>query len=107
MPKQTHHTAAERARQVGGSPEDLWEKEVVPRLPAQTVEKAKELKAFQRARGLADPLALLRAVWAYVLCEQASSFRRLVVWAVLVEVANMSETAWRKHLVKASAWLLW
>lgn len=35
-----------------------------------------------------------------------TSFRRLGVWAVLVKVATISETAWRKRLLKASAWLL-
>jgi hypothetical protein len=69
--------------------------------------KARELKAFERVRGLADPLDLLRGVLAYVLCAQASSFRRLGVWAVLMDVASISEAAWRKHLLKASAWLLW
>src|SRR5579872_3022454 len=105
MPNQLHHTAAEGNPQVEA--QALWRKEVVPRLPAQTVEKAKQLQAFQRARGLADPFDLLRGVLAYVLCAQASSFRRLGVWAVLVDVANISEAAWRKRLLKASAWLLW
>jgi hypothetical protein len=58
-------------------------------------------------RGIHDPLDLLRGLLAYVLCAQASSFRRLGIWAVLVEVAQISDTAWRKRLVKASAWLLW
>jgi len=76
-------------------------------LPADLAEKAKEFKAFERVRGIADPLDLLRGVLAYVLCAQAASFRRLGVWAVLVDVASISEAAWRKRLLKASAWLLW
>ncbi len=33
--------------------------------------------------------------------------RRLGIWAVLVQGATLSEAAWRKRLLKASAWLLW
>ena len=33
--------------------------------------------------------------------------RRLGAWAMLIGLADMSETAWRQRLRKASAWLLW
>ena len=103
MPKTVYQTTLPLSD--GG--EDLWRQEVVPRLPVDLEQKARELKAFERARGLPDATTLLRGLLAYVLCAQASSFRRLGAWGVLMGVANMSDTAWRKHLVKASAWLLW
>src|SRR2546426_4321303 len=103
MPKTVYQTTPPLSD--GG--EDLWRQEVVPRLPVDLEQKARELKAFERARGLPDATTLLRGLLAYVLCAQASSFRRLGAWGVLVGVAKMSDTAWRKHLVKASAWLLW
>ena len=107
MSKASYHSTQAAANPKEGHQDELWRREVGPRLPSNLVEKAKELKAFERVRGIADPLDLLRGLLAYVLCAQASSFRRLGVWAMLVEVASISDTAWRKRLVKASAWLLW
>lgn len=107
MPTSSYHTTQVDVASSQEDARNLWREEVGPRLPADLAEKAREFKAFKRVRGIADPLDLLRGVLAYVLCAQASSFRRLGVWAVLVDVANISEAAWRKRLLKASAWLLW
>ena len=107
MSETSYHSTQASANAEEGQQDELWRREVGPRLPSDLVEKAKELKAFERVRGIGDPLDLLRGLLAYVLCAQASSFRRLGAWAVLVKVAKISDTAWRKHLVKASAWLLW
>src|SRR5437588_11859321 len=82
-----------------------WEREVVPRLPADLDEQARRLQAFVRARKLKAATQLLRALLAYVLC--GLSFRGLGIWGVLAGVADLSEGAWRKHFRRAHAWLSW
>lgn len=67
MLAQTHHTLEENQAQVLALVNDLWETEVVPHLPADLAEQAKQHKAFQRQRQVANASDLLRAILGYVL----------------------------------------
>src|SRR5215207_2661458 len=105
MPVHSHHTQSAPAPQATDVVGDAWASEIVPRLPVNLDAQARTLTAFQRIRGVACPADLLRAILAYVL--DAGSFRLLGAWAVLVGLANISDTAWRKRLRRASPWLAW
>ena len=105
MPRPTHHTHALPSEQLPALLSDSWTNEVVPHLPPDLDLQAMTLKAFQRKRNIACPQDLLRALLAYVLC--LSSTRALAAWAVLINLADLSETAWRKRLRSSNAWLAW
>ncbi len=105
MPRPIHHTQPPTTTQPAALQDDTWTTEVVPRLPADLALQARALKAFQRKRCLPDPTLLLRALLVYVLCLRSG--RALGAWAVLLDLADISETAWRKRLRTANAWLGW
>ena len=105
MPPAIHNTDASVGIRSPFLASDTWETEVVPRLPYGLSEKARELKAFQRVRGVASPYELLRAVLVYAFC--GLSIRRLGCWAVLMGVGDISEAAWRKRLRACNEFVLW
>jgi len=105
MPDRSHDTIPPQLLPAEALSASDWEREVLPRLPSCWEEQARTLKAFSRAREIRHPADLLRGLLAYVLCVR--SFRHLGCWSVLIGLADVSETDWRKRLGKARAWLAW
>jgi len=105
MSCQKKYTVPEVTDQATKLIDEEWEEQVLKRLPAETEEQAFRLRAFVRYREVKSVGDLLRALLAYVL--SVHSFRQLGSWAVVLGLANISETAWRKRLRAATAWLLW
>lgn len=105
MSTKNHNTQKPHGLQALNEAPSYWSEEVVVRLPARLEKAARDHKAFQRRRGLQSASDLLRAILSYVL--GVMSVREWGAWAVTLGLANISETAWRKHLRKANAWLLW
>ena len=104
MSHQPYHNVPSLDEQQQALLEHGWH-EVVNLLPAQTCAQAYQLGAFEREREFASPTDVLRGLLAYVLGPM--SFRQVGAWAVLIGLANISDTAWRKRLRKAHAWMFW
>jgi len=85
--------------------DQVWQEEVVSRLPAETETQARTLGAFLYKRAFACACDLLRGLLASVLF--ASSLRELSCWGVLSGVADISDRAWSKRLSQANSWLWW
>lgn len=105
MSTKKYHTQKAWALQEQIETPSYWAQEVKDRLPAELEQAARVYQALQRCRGLQSASDLLRGILGYVL--GVMSVREWGAWAVLLGLANISETAWRKHLRKANTWLLW
>jgi hypothetical protein len=105
MPHMTHDMMTPEALQAAGYAAEEWTKEVVPRLPSSLEAQAKALQAFARSRQIRSASDLLRGVLAYV--YTVHSFQHLSIWSVLVGLADVSATDWRRRLRRATAWLSW
>jgi DDE family transposase len=105
MPNALHDTTPLAILPANAKSSQGWEQEVLPRLPQGWEQQAKHLKALTRARQIRHAGDLLRGLLAYVLCVR--SFRQLGCWGVLIDLADLSEAAWRKRMSQAEAWLEW
>lgn len=85
--------------------DQVWQEEVVSRLPAETEAQARTLRAFLYQRAFACACDLLRGLLYYVLF--ACSLRELSCWGILSGVADISDRAWSKRMSQASTWLWW
>lgn len=105
MPISRHHTKKIDKTHLEDSLDQLWDTEVVPSLPDDLEEKAREYQALVRKRGFPNATILLRVLLAYVILGH--SFRSLGIWATLMNLVCLSDTALRKALQRSNAWLLW
>src|SRR3954447_9054700 len=64
---------------------------------------ARTTKAFQRARGLPDAVALLRLVLAY--CLRQGGLRSTAAWASAIGLADISNVALLNRLRGCGDWL--
>jgi Transposase DDE domain len=105
MPQRDHHSLL--ALDPQSTAEQEWQALVEQRLPADLEAQARQLKAFQRARGLPSALALLRGLLYYVLSH--SSLRELSAWSRLIGLTStvISGQAWHQRLLASADWLLW
>src|SRR5713226_9471941 len=105
MPHKTQDTISHEPMQATATLADEWAREVLARLPENMQQQARVLKAFERSRQIRCATDLLRGLLAYV--YTAHSFQHLSMWSVLLGMADVSATDWRKRLQRASAWLSW
>jgi hypothetical protein len=105
MSTRLHNNAALPVLQEEDLNDATWNEVVNTRLPKNWQEKARELKAWQRQRGLRSIADLLRALLVYACCQY--SVRELGMWAVLKGIGSLSERAWRKRLEQSEAWIAW
>jgi hypothetical protein len=82
-----------------------WDREVVPRLPANVAEMAARLGAFERSRKIHSCTDLLRGLLAYVSGQE--SLQDLGAWALLIHLTNVSASDWCRRLCRSRRWLEW
>ena len=74
-------------------------------LPARWMEMARELGAFQRARGIADARALLRVMLIHL--AEGCGLRETAARAGLAGIAQVSDVALLKRLRSCGPWFEW
>lgn len=74
-------------------------------LPEGWMEMARELQAFQRARGIADPRALLRVMLIHL--AEGCGLRETAARASLAGIAEVSDVALLKRLRACGRWFEW
>jgi len=74
-------------------------------LPSGWMEKARQLRAFQRARGIEDARALLRVMLIHL--AQGCGLRTTAALASLAGIAQVSDVALLKRLRSCGAWFEW
>lgn len=74
-------------------------------LPERWMEMARELGAFQRARGIADARALLQVMLIHL--GEGCGLRETAVRASLADIAHVSDVALLKRLRSCGPWFEW
>ena len=74
-------------------------------LPDRWMEMARELGAFQRARGIADARALLQVMLIHL--GEGCGLRETAARASLAGIARVSDVALLKRLRSCGAWFEW
>jgi len=82
---------------------DNWNKIIFPHLPENLDKIAKQEGILKRKRGLRSVANLLKVLFLYA-CS-SFSFRILAAASCALGIADISDTAWRKHFSKAAPFL--
>lgn len=105
MPQRDHHSVPPVDSQCPA--DQNWQQLVEHRLPTDLEVQARQLKAFQRARGVPAAQHLLRGLLYYVLSH--ASLREVSAWSRLIGLTSrvISGQAWHQRLTSSADWLLW
>lgn len=80
-----------------------WNRKILPHLPDYMDEMAYRSGILQRKRGIHSAVDLLKVLFLYA--SSKLSFRILAASACALAISGISDTAWRKHLVRAVPFL--
>ena len=99
MPQRDHSNVLPAEPQCNADAD--WQQLVEQRLPTDLEVQARQLKAFQRARGVPSAQHLLRGLLYYVLSQ--SSLRDVSAWSRLIGLTSrvISGQAWHKRCCAA------
>lgn len=80
-----------------------WDKKIQGKLPEELEEIAKQTGSISRKRGVKTAEDLLKMLFLYACCN--ISFRILALASSVLGIAEISDTAWKKHFQKAVPFL--